>query len=198
MLARYASAVSTGTLMTFALLYVMQLLITLQPGADSDIKPPIATTWLPVKIRDTPVQPEPPKIVKEELVKSVDTPKRPDQSASSQTIAVPRLTTLNPPKDGGIVLGAPSDGALVNIVRVSPVYPARALAMGLEGHVVVQFDVDAAGRVMNAEAIESSHSIFEKEAVRAAERFRYKARVVDGVPMTTRGIRNIFTFEIND
>ncbi len=198
MLARYASALSSGTLMTFALLYVMQLLIALQPGAASDARPPIPTTWLPVKIRDTPVQTEQPEIIKEELAKTVDTPKRPDPSSRSQTIAVPRVTALKPPKHDGIILGAPGDGALVNLVRVSPVYPPRALAMGLEGHVIVQFDVDTAGRVINAEAIESSHSVFEKEAIRAAERFRFKARVVDGAPMITRGIRNIFTFEIDD
>tara|TARA_R110000782_G_scaffold53210_3_gene113463 strand:+ start:283 stop:879 length:597 start_codon:yes stop_codon:yes gene_type:complete len=198
MFARYASAVSTGTVMTLALLYAMQLLITLQPGAASDIKRTIPMTWLSVKIRDTPVQPEQPEIIKEELAKTVDTPRRPDPTTSSQTISIPRESTLPPPKHNGILLAAPTDGALVNLVRVSPVYPPRALAMGLEGHVIVQFDVGTAGQVINATAIESSHRIFEKEAVRAAERFRFKARVVDGVPLITRGVRNIFTFEIND
>ncbi len=39
MFARYASAVTTGTFMTFGLLYVMQLLIGLQPGAVSEPRP---------------------------------------------------------------------------------------------------------------------------------------------------------------
>ena len=45
MFARYASAVTTGTFVTFGLLFVMQLLITLQPGAES--KAPLASkvTW---------------------------------------------------------------------------------------------------------------------------------------------------------
>lgn len=132
MFARYASAVSTGTVMTLALLYAMQLLITLQPGAASDIKRTIPMTWLSVKIRDTPVQPEQPEITKEELAKTVDTPRRPDPSTSSQTISIPRESTLPPPKHNGILLAAPTDGALVNLVRVSPVYPPRALAMGLK------------------------------------------------------------------
>ena len=197
MFARYASAVSSGTLMTFALLYVMQLLISLQPGAVVD--PPDRTFVNFIKMTlDTPVQKHEPDFIKEDFSKTIETPERPKQATGPETIRVPRPTQTKPPGHDGIIVGAPSDGALVNMVRVSPVYPARALAMGLEGYVVVQFDVDASGRVIDAVAIESSHRVFEREAVRAAERFRFKARVVDGLPLLTRGIQNKFTFTIED
>lgn len=197
MLARYVSAVSSGTLMTFALLYVMQLLISLQPGAATDprIRHILELTRVPP---DSPIQKKESEFVKEELIKTIDTPERPTQATDLESVRIPRSTPGNPPGREGILVGAPSDGALVNMVRVSPVYPARALAMGLEGYVVVQFDVDTSGRVINAVAIECSHSVFEKEAVRAAERFRFKARVIDGVPLETQGIRNMFTFSIEN
>lgn len=197
MFARYASAVSSGTLMTFALLYVMQLLISLQPGAATEPRTRLFLGLAEVPV-DTPIQKKEPQIVKEELSKKIDTPKRPLQPSGTESIRIPRPTQTTLPAQGGFTVGAPSDGALVNMIRVNPVYPARALAMGLEGHVVVRFDVDTRGLVMNVTVIESSHSVFEKEAVRAAERFRYKARVVDGVPLITRGIRNLFTFTINE
>lgn len=41
MFARYASAITTSTFMTFSLLFVMQLLIGLQPGVISDKRPGI-------------------------------------------------------------------------------------------------------------------------------------------------------------
>ena len=41
MIARYASAVSTGTFVTFFLLYTMQFLISLQPGVEADVGPHI-------------------------------------------------------------------------------------------------------------------------------------------------------------
>ncbi len=197
MFARYASAVSSGTLMTFALLYVMQLLISLQPGAVVDPPQRHFIDFIKMTI-DTPVQKREPELQKEDLSKTIETPKRPQQATSTEIIRVPRLTPSKPPGSDGMSVGAPSDHGLVNLVRVSPVYPARALAMGLEGHVIVQFDVDASGRVVNAVVIESSHSVFEKEAIRAAERFRFKARVVDGVPLMSRGIQNMFTFTIDE
>ena len=197
MFARYASAVSSGTLMTFALLYVMQLLISLQPGAATEPRTRMVLDIFKVR-PDTTVQKKDPEIKKEQLTKIIDTPDRPMQPTGTETINVPRVPEARPPTDSGIVLGAPSDNSLINMVRVSPVYPPRAEKMGLEGHVIVQFDVDATGRVINAIAIESSHSVFERDAVRAAERFRYKARVVDGVPVATLGIRNLFTFTLDD
>ena len=81
-------------------------------------------------------------------------------------------------------------------VRVQPVYPVRAQTQGLEGHVLVQFDVMADGTVTNITVIESSHKVFERSAIEAAGRFRFKARVVDGVPQASYGLRNLFTFEM--
>jgi protein TonB len=95
----------------------------------------------------------------------------------------------------GIRLG---DGPLVSLVRPSPVYPARALQAGLEGWVVVQFDVMADGTVTNVSVVESSDSIFDRSARRAAAKFRFKPHVVDGVPQVTTGVRNIFRFRMSD
>jgi periplasmic protein TonB len=198
MLARYASAVTSGTLMTFVLLYVMQLLITLQPGAISEAIPPIPTNWIPVKIRDTPVLPDRPEIIKEELTKKVETPERPLDPTATDSVRVPRGMPNKPPVVTGIDFSGSVDGALVNMFRVSPNYPSRALALGIKGYVIVQFDVDANGQVINVEVIESSDSVFDKESIRAAERFRYKPRVVDGVALVTRGLQNMFTFKLNN
>jgi len=60
----------------------------------------------------------------------------------------------------------------------------------------VQFDVDADGRVINVAVIEATHPAFARPAMRAAERFRYKARVADGVPVVTPGLRYRFRFEL--
>jgi hypothetical protein len=46
MFARYASAVTTGTLMTFTLLYAMQGLIHLQPGAESEPRTRAIVDWI--------------------------------------------------------------------------------------------------------------------------------------------------------
>ena len=88
------------------------------------------------------------------------------------------------------------DGPLVNMIRVKPVYPPPAARKGLEGYVIVQFDVLADGNVANVAVLESSNRVFEASAVRATKKFRFKPRVVDGVAMASTGIQNLFRFEM--
>ncbi len=54
MIARYASAITTGTLMTFALLYAMQGLIHLQPGATAPVRDRDQLIWLPAPRDEKP------------------------------------------------------------------------------------------------------------------------------------------------
>ena len=88
------------------------------------------------------------------------------------------------------------DGSLVAIVRVEPTYPLRAEESSLEGYVTVRFDVNADGTVSNVTVVSSSHRIFEKAAIKAASKFRYKARVVDGIAQATYGLQNRFVFKM--
>ena len=104
--------------------------------------------------------------------------------ASRPELALPALTAHN-------------DGPLVAMVRVQPVYPPRALAMNLDGWVVVRFDVTADGLVTNPAVVESSHRIFEKAALDTVQKFRYKPRVINGVPQPSTGLQNLFRFEID-
>tara|TARA_R110002096_G_scaffold161007_3_gene327389 strand:+ start:35767 stop:36360 length:594 start_codon:yes stop_codon:yes gene_type:complete len=197
MLTRYASAITSGTLMTLALLFVMQALISLQPGVKVEPRDPTFVDWIRL-IPDTPVQRDEPDINVDDLIRPVHTPQRTPQSTELERISVPGEKPVLPPREPGIQLGMPVDGALVNMFRVQPVYPARAQQMGLEGHVIVQLDVDATGQVANAVVVESSHQIFEKSALRAAMAFRYKPRVVDGIALPTRGIQNLFRFNMDE
>jgi hypothetical protein len=43
--------------------------------------------------------------------------------------------------------------------------------------------------------IESSHRVFERPAIDAALRSRYRPRVVDGVAVMTTGVRMLYRFE---
>jgi protein TonB len=198
MFARVASAVTTSTLVTFGLLFVMQLLITLQPGVQ--VEPRVHHYLTPFRVPiDTPVKTiqEIPPV--EKLTHTELQPARPVEPSNSGTIGVRMPTPALP--GGGI--GAPgptlyNDGPLVALVRVAPVYPARAISQGLEGTVLVQFDVGSNGQVANVVVVESSNRVFEKAAIQAAERFKFKPRVIDGIALETHGIRNMFRFTLDD
>jgi protein TonB len=81
---------------------------------------------------------------------------------------------------------------------VTPQYPVRAAANGLEGTVLVQYDVTTMGTVENVVVIESSNRIFDQAAIDAVYRFRYKPGIVDGVPYGSKGLRDLFRFEMEE
>ena len=198
MFARYTSAISSGAIMTFALLFVMQSLITIQPGIMIDSGPTNFVKFIKRRIIDTPLRPAEPIIDKEKLTKTVLPPTHTTSGGPQIPVHVPAEAPTPPVGTGRPTIGVITDGALVNMVRVEPVYPSRALTYGIEGFVIVQFDVTADGRVVDVVIIESTDSVFNKAAIKAAERFKFKPRVVDGLALASYGIQNMFRFEIEE
>jgi len=101
---------------------------------------------------------------------------------------------------GGFALGAKlgdygmSDAEYMPIVRVVPLYPRQAAVLGLEGYVIVEFTVSTTGTVKDCEIVESTNAIFNRAAVQAALKFKYKPRVIDGVPVEVHGVQTKLTF----
>ncbi len=90
-----------------------------------------------------------------------------------------------------------NDG-LLKIVAADPIYPFQAREHGLEGWVTVTFDVLATGVVANVRVVESSNRLFENTSVKAASKFKYKPRTVDGRGVRTNDITHTFTFMIDE
>jgi TonB family protein len=84
------------------------------------------------------------------------------------------------------------------IVRVAPVYPARALSRGLEGYVDLSFTVTATGAVADPIVVFSTSSLFERAAIRAVLKFKYKPRMVDGQAVDVTGVETRITFKIEE
>ena len=91
-----------------------------------------------------------------------------------------------------------AEGDYLPIVRVAPVYPARALSRGLEGFVDLQFTVTTTGTVKDPIVLQSTSSLFERAAIRAVLKFKYKPRVVDGVPVEVPGVKTRISFQLED
>lgn len=197
MLNRYASAMGTGTLITLALLFVMQLLISLEPITIDDDRTRFEIKFLP-EIKETPPQPMDEKFIKERMTESVTTPPRPSQGTDLHDVGVTVTTSAPPTTTAMPDFSVFQDGPLVSIVRVAPVYPQRAIAKGLEGHVILRFDVLPDGSVTNISLVETSNRIFVNAAIGAAERFKFKPRVVDGQALISYGMQNLFRFNLDD
>ena len=198
MFARYASAVTTGTLVTCALLYAMQSLINLQPGAASDDRTRTSLDWIQLPRQEPPPPPPQPAVDKETLSKAPLPPIGRPQPNGGTRYHIPIGPSGPGPIDTRPDRIRDPDGPLIAIVRVSPTYPGPAEAQGLEGWVDVRFDVLTNGQVMNVTVTGSSNRLFEKAAIRAAQKFRFRAPVVNGVPQVAKDVDYRFRFEMDD
>jgi len=90
---------------------------------------------------------------------------------------------------------ASSDSDYVAVLKVAPLYPQRAANRKIEGYVVVEYSISAAGQVSNVKVIDAKPTgVFEKSAIEAAKRFKYKPRKVNGKHVNVDGVKNKFTF----
>jgi protein TonB len=99
--------------------------------------------------------------------------------------------------DAGLA-GSGGDGDYLPIVKVAPQYPRRAASKGIEGYVVLEFTVSKLGTVIDPKVIEADPpNIFNRAAINAAKKFKYKPKIEDGKAIEVTGIRNIIRFELD-
>ena len=100
-----------------------------------------------------------------------------------------------------------NDGEYLPIFRAPPVYPNRALTSGKCGWVEVSFTVTATGSTKDARVIANSsgvksdgtpkRSLFDRAAVKAANKYKYKPRQVDGKGVEVPDVQVRIKFEID-
>lgn len=97
---------------------------------------------------------------------------------------------------GGISTG---DGEYLPIIKVAPMYPRSAAQRGIEGFVVLEFTVTELGTVKDPKVINAEPpGIFNRAAMDAVKKFKYKPKMVDGKAIAVSGIKNIIRFELED
>lgn len=92
----------------------------------------------------------------------------------------------------------PSDTQANAIVRVQPSYPAAAARDGIEGWVKLTFSISPTGEVIDAQVIASEPSkIFDREALKALKRWKYRPQVQNGVAVTQSGQVVVLDFSLD-
>lgn len=89
------------------------------------------------------------------------------------------------------------DGEYLPIVKVAPIYPRRAQTRGISGYCIVEYTVTTSGAIRDPIAVDCQPSgVFDRASVKAATKFKYKPRVVDGEAIEVAGVQNKFTYEL--
>ncbi len=201
MIGRYIFAIVTGTLVTLGLLFIMHLLIEFGESALSTTRDRHMLEFVRIKRNEnlnlediTPEKPAKPPEVPPEL---------PPQDMDNVDPNAPTINIPPPTVAANVDIGGPggmniAEGDYLPIVRVAPVYPARALSRGIEGYVDMSFTVTATGTVKDPIVMFSTSSLFDRAATRAVLKFKYKPRVVDGQPVEVSGVKTRITFKIEE
>ena len=201
MIGRYMFSVLVGSAITLSLIYVMHLLIEHAEDAISKEGTKHQLDFVRVKRNETlntedytpEKPPKPPEVPQETPPQDSDVV---DPNAPTINIPAPEVNTnLDIGGPGGMNI---AEGDYLPIVRVAPVYPARALSRGVEGYVDMSFTVTTTGTVINPIVTFSTSSLFDRAATRAVLKFKYKPRVVDGVPVEVAGVTTRIRFELEE
>ncbi len=89
------------------------------------------------------------------------------------------------------------DGEYLPIIKVAPIYPRNAAQRGIEGFVVLEFTVNELGAVIDPVVINAEPpGIFNRAAIEAAKKFKYKPKIVDGKAVPVSGVKNLIRFEL--
>ncbi len=199
---RYVPAFALAVSVTFLLLWGMQKLIT--GGNDALTEPPKGNVLDFIRLKkDETVQKKerkpqkPPK--PETPPPQMQTPQmaQANPNAEVMTSSFSADITADTGLAGGLSLDT-GDGDYLPIVKVAPIYPRRAQSRGIEGYVIVEFTVTTTGAVRDPVVIEAKpEGIFDRAAMDAALKFKYKPRVVDGSATEVTGVQNKISFEID-
>ncbi len=212
MIIRLGLSTVVGVIVTMALFYLMQFLIA---GAESAITDDNAGRIVDIV-----------RVKQENEVQTKNRkPQKPPPPDQPPPDVPPQNMNVNVDQTGfsmagidanaGIDIGGGgfgiSDGEYLPIVKVQPVYPRRALSRGLQGWAIVEFTVSPQGTVVDPVVVnncawtrpasagpceDSPNGVFDSAAVRAALKFKYKPKVIDGEPVETAGVQNRIVFEL--
>jgi len=103
------------------------------------------------------------------------------------------------PKTGPIDLGPGTDTGVISppVIRYAPPYPENCRSKGVEGQVLVQFDVTPEGNVINVIVIESPDRCFNRTVIRAVSRWKYPPAYQGERPVTRYGVVEAFSFRLS-
>ena len=90
---------------------------------------------------------------------------------------------------------------VVEVARVSfpaPEFPRRALRLGVEGTVRLEFDIAADGSVLDPFVVEGNPpGVFDRSAIKAVRKILYEPPTHNGTPVKVNNVQIDLTFKLS-
>ena len=197
---RWGASAAIGVSVAYLLLFLMQQMILIGREALTDAPPFRVVDFIRLEQPDVVNRKsrKPKPLPKPEQQPTQEIPPWNESTKSTLAIAAPSMPRAGFEGRIRVFTGiTASDGDYLPLVKVAPIYPRFALLRQLEGYVIVRFTVTENGSVEDVEVVESSNSMFERAAVDAAYKFKYKPRTVNGRAVQVSGVYNRITFVLD-
>ncbi len=199
---RWAASMVMAALITLGLFYFMQALIATGEGLNEPLTVvKIVDSTMPdielevIEEIDKPELIEEVTEIVEEVERQVTISDGPDLNIDRSQVQI----------DTGLELSNASisatDGDYLPLVAIAPQYPTRAAQRGIQGWCLVSFTVDGLGNVVEESIVvvdAEPPNIFDRSSERAAARFKFQPRVVDGQGVAVPGVQYLFRYELED
>jgi protein TonB len=147
------------------------------------------------------------EIDKPEMIEEVvqDTPDTPDRQINLDSGPALNIERASVEIDTGLDINtagiSATDGDYLPLVAIAPQYPTRAAQRGIQGWCLVSFTVDGMGNVIEDTIVvvdAEPQSIFDRSSIRAAARFKFQPRVVDGQGVDVPGVQYLFRYQLEE
>ena len=200
---RFIISAGLAVVFTLGVFYFMYGLVSSAKSRPDAGNPPPGIRFGPVDLPDevaqrTRAKPPPPPPPK-------DPPPPPKMEIADVEQTTPNLPDLDLPnldlplsQGGGLYLGGfgsvdkTQEGDIIPLVRIQPIYPREAAIRRIEGWVQVEFTITPAGTVKSPKVLSSEPPrLFDREAIRAILKWKFKPRVVDGQAVERRATQTI-------
>ena len=202
-LIRWSISVVMAAGITVGLFYFMQYLIaTGERLSDPITVIRIVDATMPDIELDVIEETDKPEPIEEVVSEELETPQKqinldsgPSLNIARQNIDVGDGLDLTPASINN------TDGDYLPLVAIAPQYPTRAAQRGIEGWCLVSFTVNGLGSVVDESitVVDSEPpNIFDRSSIRAAARFKFQPRVVDGQGVEVSGVQYVFRYELED
>lgn len=197
--AKFAGFVVAGAVACFSLFVLMSKLVE-DNKSHQAIEQPLIVVALNHVDDDTEIK---------EIVKSV--PEKPEIQPMPKPIAAPDKGSSNdtlfddtgwelavqPIQHKASINGGAKNTSALPVVRVSPGYPAKAAANGIEGWVQLSFSINKLGKVTDVKVVEAQPKrVFNREAIKALRKWKYRPRFENGAAVAQQNQYVVLEFSL--
>ena len=145
--------------------------------------------------------PEPEEIVEQEAPPKPSVETTAVETPNFAQVDMPKMTmpmSFNQNFALGTFAGGGADGNVLPLVQIKPRYPRQAKSRGIEGWVKVKITIAKDGTVKEVNVLEAKpRGMFERAALRAVKRWKFKPEIVNGVAVENQSVQTI-SFKLDD